>query len=320
MDALHRIMVRPADFVSQGTRCAGDLFLPQGIERPPVVVMAHGFGAERSFRLPAFAERFAARGLAVYLFDYRCFGGSDGEPRNYVHPGRHAQDWQAAVAHVRSMPEVDTGRLGLWGTSLSGGHAIMAATGDDKIKALVIQVPFVDSVTTLANLGLSFLVRALIPVLRDLWAAMTQQAPHYIKIVGKPDEFAAMCTPEAWSGYLSLVPKGTSWGNCCPARALLALLPYRPVAMAGQVQCPALIMYGEKDSLISAASVERAAARMPDGTLIKYPFGHFEIYSGEAFEMAVETQAQFLAMHLDVEGWPWMLNTADIDTERALRM
>lgn len=302
MDALHRIMVRRADFVSQGTRCAGDLFLPQGVERPPVVVMAHGFGAERSFRLPAFAERFAARGLAVYLFDYRCFGGSDGEPRNYVHPGRHVQDWQAAVAHVRSLPEVDTERLGLWGTSFSGGHAIMTAADDDEISALVTQVPFVDSMTTLAKLGLCFSVWALIPALRDLLAAITRQAPYYIKIVGKPDEFAAMNTPEAWPGYLSLVPKGTSWGNRCPGRALFALLPYRPIAMAGQVQRPALIMYGEKDSLISAASVEKTAARMPDCTLIKYPFGHFEIYNGEAFEMAAEAQIQFLAMHLDAEG------------------
>jgi pimeloyl-ACP methyl ester carboxylesterase len=302
MDALHQIMVRRADFVSQGTRCAGDLVLPKGVQRPPVVLMAHGFGAERSFRLPAFAERFVARGLAVFLFDYRCFGDSDGKPRNYVHPGRHVQDWQAAVAHVRSLPEVDTGRLGLWGTSLSGGHAIMTAADDDEIRALVIQVPFVDSVTTLAKLGLPFVVRALMPALRDLLAAMTRQAPYNIKIVGVPDEFAAMNTPEAWPGYLSLVPNGTSWQNRCPARALFALLSYRPVAMAGQVQCPALIMYGEQDSLISAASVEKTAARIPDDTLIKYPFGHFEIYNGEAFEMAVETQAQFLAMHLDTEG------------------
>jgi hypothetical protein len=36
--------------------------------------MAHGFGAERTFGLEPFAERFARAGLAAFLFDYRCFG------------------------------------------------------------------------------------------------------------------------------------------------------------------------------------------------------------------------------------------------------
>ena len=77
------------DFVSSGTRCAAWLYRPRGVARPPVVVMAHGFGAERTFGLPAFAGRFAAAGLAALLFDYRGFGQSDGEPRNLVSPRRH---------------------------------------------------------------------------------------------------------------------------------------------------------------------------------------------------------------------------------------
>ena len=65
-----------SDFTSHGVRCSGDLYLPAGLEHPPVVVMAHGFASERCFRLPSYAERFAGAGMAVYLFDYRCFGKS----------------------------------------------------------------------------------------------------------------------------------------------------------------------------------------------------------------------------------------------------
>ena len=85
------------DFVSSGARCAAWLYRPCGVVRPPVVIMAHGFGAERTFGLPAFAERFAAAGLATLLFDYRGFGGSDGQPRNLISPRRHVQDWKAAI-------------------------------------------------------------------------------------------------------------------------------------------------------------------------------------------------------------------------------
>ena len=73
------------DFVSSGTRCAAWLYRPHGVARPPVVVMAHGFGAERTFGLPAFAGRFAAAGLAVLLFDYRGFGA---ERRPAPQPGQ----------------------------------------------------------------------------------------------------------------------------------------------------------------------------------------------------------------------------------------
>ena len=92
-----------------------------------MVIMAHGFGAERTFGLPAYAERFLQRGMAAFLFDYRNFGDSDGEPRNLVSNHRHIKDWEAAVAHVRGLPDIDTEKIALWGSSYSGGHVIVTA-------------------------------------------------------------------------------------------------------------------------------------------------------------------------------------------------
>ena len=77
-------------FNSGSDQCVGDLYLPQGIESPPVIVMAHGFAGERSFQLPVFAEMFCSQGVAVFLFDYRTFGDSEGIPRQWVHPS-HGQ-------------------------------------------------------------------------------------------------------------------------------------------------------------------------------------------------------------------------------------
>ena len=70
------------EFYSEGSRSCGRLFLPkQNSVCPPVVVMGHGLGAQQDFRLPAFAEHFVERGLAVVTFDYRHWGESAGEPR-----------------------------------------------------------------------------------------------------------------------------------------------------------------------------------------------------------------------------------------------
>ncbi len=48
----------------------------------------------------AYAERFAAEGWAVFFFDYRNFGRSEGRPRNLIDPVRHVQDYHAAIVHV----------------------------------------------------------------------------------------------------------------------------------------------------------------------------------------------------------------------------
>lgn len=288
----------PSDFISCGIRCSGELYLPTGMKNPPVVIMAHGFAAEKSFRLPAYADRFASTSLAVFMFDYRCFGGSDGEPRNYVDPGRHLQDWQAAIAHVRSLSAINTKKIALWGSSFSGGHVIVTASRDKDISAIVAQVPFVDSISTTRMLGVKFLMQAMPHAVKDMLCMATFQSPHYVKVIGTPDEFAIMNTPGSYEGFLSIFPKDSTWENRCPARILLTFAAYRPIASAGKVSCPALLMLGEKDSLIDATAVEKTAKKIPKGELVKYPFGHFDIYTGEAFEDAVKKQTDFLISHL----------------------
>jgi pimeloyl-ACP methyl ester carboxylesterase len=287
-----------SDFASKGTRCSGDLYLPAGRYRPPVVVMAHGFAAERCFGLPAYAERFAERGLAVYLFDYRGFGDSDGEPRGYVDARRHLADWQAAVAHVRAMHQVDGSRLALWGTSFGGGHALVTAANDPGVMAVVAQVPYVDPLGLWFWRNRRYMAWAVCHGIRDLLRAVTGRPPHYIQVAGRPGEPALLDTPEVWSGSQSLLPEGATWENRCPARIVLTVPFYRPASSVTRISCPVLIIYAEHDSLFHAAAVGRAAARIPRATSVMVPQGHFDIYTGEAFEAASEMQAEFLELHL----------------------
>jgi uncharacterized protein len=287
-----------SEFWSGGLRCAGTLYLPEGEVRPPVVLMAHGFGAERSFRLPAFAGRFVERGLAAYVFDYRNFGDSPGEPRNLVNPRRHVADWGAAIAHVRGLKEVNAGRMGLWGSSYSGGHVLVAASKYKPVSAVVSQVPFVDGLATALGFTPAFVARATWHATRDLFAAATGRPPHMVPIVGDPDEFAMMNTPDSRPGYMALVPEGSTWKNECPARAALTLLLYRPTAYAAKVDCPALVVLAEKDTLISPSSVRRAAAKLGNVEVEPFPVGHFDVYVGDWFEKVSELECGFLSRHL----------------------
>jgi dipeptidyl aminopeptidase/acylaminoacyl peptidase len=286
------------DFLSRGTRCGAWLYEPSGVRKPPVVVMAHGFAAEKTFALGVFAERFAAAGMAVFVFDYRDFGASDGKPRNLVSHRRHIADWRSAIDFVRGLPGVDGGRMALWGSSFSGGHVIVAAAADPRIRAVVSQVPFVDGLATAGTLGAPFVAEATVKGIRDLLRMITFRAPYTVPVVGTPDEFAVMNTADAMQGFLAILPEKTTWKNECPARILLTVTMYRPVRYAGRVSCPLLLVAAKKDSLIPVAAVRKTAQRAPKSELVEYDIGHFEIYAGKHFEKAVKREVEFLVHHL----------------------
>ena len=293
------------DFESKETRCAGWLYEPAGVTDPPVVVMAHGFGGEREARLPAFAERFAEAGLAAFVFDYRGFGDSDGDTPHVVSGPRHVTDYEAALAHVRSLDAVDGDRVGLWGTSFSGGHVIQAAANDGNVDAVVSQVPFTDGLRNAANLvqrgGLDYLGSAAVNLFRDTLRAVTLRDPHYVPIVADPDEFGVLNTHDSKSGYRSLIPEGREdeWDNECAGRILGTVGLYRPVTAARDVECPVFVAEATEDSIIPSGSVRALVRRLDDVEHEQYPIGHFDPYTGEWFEEVVAAECDFFERHLD---------------------
>jgi X-Pro dipeptidyl-peptidase (S15 family) len=88
-----------------------------------------------------FAEAFAADGFVVLLHDHRTLGASDGASRQDEDPWQQIADWRRAVSFLESRSQVDAGRIGLWGTSYAGGHAIVLGATDCRLRCVVAQVP-----------------------------------------------------------------------------------------------------------------------------------------------------------------------------------
>jgi dienelactone hydrolase len=280
-------------FQVQGDTLQGDLYLPAGGGKPPVVVMAHGFGGERRFRLPAFAEHFAQQGLAVLLFDYRGFGDSAGEPRGFVDPARHLEDYAAAVAHARTLPQVDGHRLALWGTSFSGGHAIVTAARLPGIAAVVAQVPHVDGLASALHYPPTLLPKASWLAARDVFNAARGKAPVRMPIIAKSG-VCALAGDDCYEGYLRMISPGADWLNAVPARILFTIMAYRPVAEAAKVRAPVLMVASPTDSLIPFSATQKTAARIPDCRLEVIEGGHFDPYVGAEFGRVVKMECDFL--------------------------
>ena len=131
-------MRKDVELSADGVTLRGWLYLPESAEAPlPTIVMAHGFSAVKEQHLGDFAEAFASSGLSVLVFDNRNFGASDGEPRQEIDPVLQVRDYRHAITFARTLPEVDGERIGVWGTSFSGGHVLMVGAIDRRVKCVV---------------------------------------------------------------------------------------------------------------------------------------------------------------------------------------
>ncbi|GAB3682207.1 alpha/beta hydrolase [Salinisphaera aquimarina] len=277
----------------------GDAFRsPAGV---PCVVMAHGLGGTRDAGLEPYAERFAAAGLAVFLFDYRHFGASDGEPRQLLSVRRQLRDWKAAINVARRQLDVDPERIALWGSSFSGGHVIAAAAADKQVAAVTSQGPMMDGLAAVLNLasyaGILQLLKLSWAGIRDLIANLAGADPYYIPIVARPGKLASMSSADAYDGYHAITPP--DWRNEITARSMLTLALYRPGRRANRLACPVLIQICDEDSVAPAYAAEAAALHAGTrATERHYRIGHFDIYRDAGFRQSSADQIAFFSEHL----------------------
>ena len=293
-------------FDSHGTSCAA-WYLPAdsdelaGPRGRPCVVMGHGFGATRDAGLLPFAERFAAAGADVLVFDYRGFGTSDGVPRQDVHHVRHRQDYHAAIAAARAMPGVDPARIVLWGSSYSGGHVVAVGARDPGVAAIISQGAAMDGLAALLMLvrtsGLRNLLKLTGAGLRDVGRLLTGRRASMVPIVGAPGSAAVIAAPGAEAGYQAIM--GPTFRNEMCGRGILRIALNRPVRSAGRLRAPILLVIAEGDNIAPVSAVRAVASRA--GRLAEtesFDCGHFDIYLGELFEKSVSRQVEFLRTHL----------------------
>jgi hypothetical protein len=170
----------------------GRLYLPKssssGTQRHAAIILAHGLGATIEMRLDAFAERFASAGFACLAFDYRCFGQSTGLPRGLIDANRQVEDWIAAFHYISRLDSIDPSKIGLFGTSFSGGHvARVGALLGNRIAAIISQCPFTDGIASSMTVGFRNLPYLIVLALRDTLFG-TDVDPVRVPLLGKPHE------------------------------------------------------------------------------------------------------------------------------------
>jgi dipeptidyl aminopeptidase/acylaminoacyl peptidase len=108
-------------------------------EKTPAIIICHGVGANKS-DFTELAASLSKRGYAVLLFDFRAHGESEGSRTSL---GYHEQkDIIAALDLLKARPEIDPGHIGIYGFSMGGSAAIMAAARTNAFRAVVVDSAF----------------------------------------------------------------------------------------------------------------------------------------------------------------------------------
>jgi uncharacterized protein len=296
-------MRQDIEFDAEGVTLRGWLYLPDGATGPaPTIVMAHGFSAVKEMYLDAFAEAFAAAGLGALVFDNRNFGASDGEPRQEIDPWAQVRDYRHAITWAQARPEVDAGRIGVWGSSYSGGHVLVLGAIDKRIGCVVAQVPLVSGFRNIQRLvRQDFLApnRALFE--QDRAARYRGEPPGMIPVVD-PDPMApsSLPTPDSWEWFSETgKTRAPAWKNEVTLRTVEMLMEYEPAAYIERISPTPLLMVVAAGDHLTPTDLALEAyqqAREPK-QLVLLPGAHFDAYVKD-FDTASTAARDWFLEHL----------------------
>jgi uncharacterized protein len=286
-------------FYSEGTRLSGDLFQPDGLEpneKRAGIVLCHGYTGVRNLYLPDTAKALTAAGYVVLTFDYKGWGDSDG-PKSRLSPYGRVLDSQAALTFLGAQPMVDPGRLGLYGTSYGGATVVWTAAVDPRVKAVV-------SVVGVGHGGRWMRSVRHPDEFADLLALSETDRVRRVK-TGK-SEFAdrnAVLLPDRQSADLAAAARR---GNPAavgeiPLEYIDDTLGFHPEWIVDKIAPrPVLFITTDDDRLVPPDESESlyAKAGEPKKLIVLKGWGHYEVYTGDAFRQVIEPTLAWYQTHL----------------------
>jgi uncharacterized protein len=287
------VAFRAADIMSEGTRLSAEVFAPKTpkTEKLPTIVMSHGWGGTAASLRPT-SIAFARAGYLVVTFDYRGWGKSDSrliladkdkplekkdgkmiaevkEVREVVDPIDQTADIMNSIHWVASEKQCDPDRIGIWGSSYSGGHVVYVAARDPRVKAFVSQVGAMDS----------------------RWTSANPQARQYTFSQGS----------ERTHGKIGYPKPGAKFNNMTGQPVWEKLMQYAPIEDIGRCQnCAKLFLIAENEELFDNKDHAILAHERATGVkklVIVKGIKHYGIYY-EAREQAQKEAIAWFDEHL----------------------
>ncbi|MBT2117458.1 alpha/beta fold hydrolase [Dyella sp. LX-66] len=273
---------------------AATLHLPEQPGPHAAVLLCHGFCGTQPLLLPAFAAAFAQAGYVAVTFDYRGFGESGGE-RGRLVPSMQIDDILAVLGWLKAHDQVDAQRIGLWGTSLGGGHVMGAAARDAGVRCVVSQLAFADGEEVIAGHMSAEEKQAFLATLAKMEERKQAGKEMFVpvtRVLGDPESKAFFEKHKDHFPDLSIK---------IPMLTVKEMFHYKPAANAAQVTCPTLVVVAGDDGVNPPAqgtALFEAVGAPTKQLHVQEGAKHYDAYEGPHFEQVVQRQLAWYGQHL----------------------
>jgi uncharacterized protein len=282
----------------------GDFFQATGAKRG-IVVMAQGLTLLKEHYIEDTARRLQSAGISALVYDHRSYGSSDGQPRHETNPNQQAEDYHDAVTAAMTLPGVDPSRVVIWGIGHSGGAAMIAAADDHRLKAVILNMPFISGAQDAKTFPEGILDRAWRA--REAVARSEVAGPSYVEVWPTSSENARGAGPQPFlagevpynfimGGLERSNAAGTPWENKMTLQSFYHLARVEPRDFVTKIKAPTLYLAAAEDSLTGPLEMHQAVHAQA-GKNVEFKVlrpHHLATYFGEAFEAAVAAQLEFL--------------------------
>jgi len=296
------------EFPSEGAVLRGRYYVHPDTSKPaPIVIMAHGFSCTITGMVAGnYAEAFFDAGFAVLLYDHRNFGISGGEPRQEINKWVQARGYRDAIDFVTTLPEIDLSRIAIWGDSMSGNEVLVMGALDERVSAVVAQVPAIGRTTPPPDPdGKLFTALRETFFNGDVSGTPETTTPRMPVVSFDQGSIPSQLTPlTAYRWFMEYGGRyGTGWENWATRVDPKTPAPLSAVLSAPYLKVPVLMLISPEDEMPGAnTEVARMAWDLtPEPKeLVEVDGGHFGIvhYPGPLFDHSVNAQKDFLIRHL----------------------
>ena len=239
-------------FKADDLTLAGALYLPRDHvpgRRYPAAVVGGSLTSVQEQMGGIYAAELADRGVIALAVDYRNFGQSGGEPRQFEDPAGKSRDLSAAAAFLAE--RADVAGVGLLGVCTSGGTVLYAAAEDRRIRAVATVAGwFAEPAVTPGLYGGPEAVaerreRGRVATRRYRETGVVDVIPAY----HDTDQTASHVGPMEY--YMDRARGGgvPEWRNEFAVMSWEPWLDFDPVARASRVTAPTLIVHSDDSAL-----------------------------------------------------------------------
>jgi pimeloyl-ACP methyl ester carboxylesterase len=256
-------------FTSGDATLAGTLLVPGSVTPRAAIVLLHGSARLTRHSFGPYPHFFTSLGLAVLVFDKRGTGASTGRffDRTTHYPDVFTDDALAALRFLRERPEVDSRRVGLWGSSEGGMLTTQVAARSSDVAFIINSSGFMVPLWQQVMFNIEAQLKADGFSREDVAEAVRFEslAMRVMRTGYGWDEYSAAQTKALESKWFPAYFGATSRGFASLEslrRQWDYVYSFDPLPALAAVRCPVLAVFGELDTStparLSADNMRRA--------------------------------------------------------------